>query len=372
MPDTVPKGIGLALSGGGFRAPLFHIGSLWRLNELGWLPRINRITSVSGGSITAAQLGLQWKALSFNAQGVAEDFVPKVVTPLRRLCGMNIDVAAGLEGLFSIGQSISDRVQAHYRAELYGDATLQDLPDDGAGPRFIIYATNLQTGSSFRFSKPYLGDYKLGLFFNPTVHLATAVAASSAFPPILSPVKLDTNPDDWKWETGAYLFDNVALRSTLYLADGGVYDNMGLEAMWDSSATVLVSDAGAPLEIQEKPGTVWHEQTLRCLDIITEQTRALRKRKLIADLKANVRGGTYWGLTTHINGYGLPDAMVTDNETTERQKKIRTRLNPFSAEEQGRLINWGYALTDAAMRKHVLPAGTAAGTWPIPDFGFKQ
>ena len=55
------KGAGLALSGGGYRATLFHIGSLWRLNELGWLKRLAEITSVSGGSITAGWLGLRWK-----------------------------------------------------------------------------------------------------------------------------------------------------------------------------------------------------------------------------------------------------------------------------------------------------------------------
>ena len=49
-------GVGLALSGGGFRATLFHIGALWRLNELGYLPKPKEVTSVSGGSITVAAL----------------------------------------------------------------------------------------------------------------------------------------------------------------------------------------------------------------------------------------------------------------------------------------------------------------------------
>src|ERR1035437_6460162 len=51
------EGIGLCLSGGGYRAMLFHLGALWRLNELGYLPKLNRISSVSGGSITAGVLG---------------------------------------------------------------------------------------------------------------------------------------------------------------------------------------------------------------------------------------------------------------------------------------------------------------------------
>src|SRR5208282_640505 len=52
-------GTALCLSGGGYRAMLFHLGSLWRLNEAGLLRKLNRISSVSGGSITAGMLGLQ-------------------------------------------------------------------------------------------------------------------------------------------------------------------------------------------------------------------------------------------------------------------------------------------------------------------------
>ncbi len=61
--EGLSDGIGLALSGGGFRATLFHCGALWRLAELGYLPRLSRISSVSGGSITAGVLGLKWTKL---------------------------------------------------------------------------------------------------------------------------------------------------------------------------------------------------------------------------------------------------------------------------------------------------------------------
>src|ERR1700740_2394413 len=65
-PSAEPTdGVGLCLSGGGYRAMLFHIGTLWRLNELGWLPKLTRISSVSGGSITAGVLALSWSKLAF-------------------------------------------------------------------------------------------------------------------------------------------------------------------------------------------------------------------------------------------------------------------------------------------------------------------
>src|SRR5439155_73854 len=70
-PDQgLEDGVALCLSGGGYRAMLFHLGALWRINELGLLPRLARISSVSAGSIVAGLLGLKWQALRFDAAGV--------------------------------------------------------------------------------------------------------------------------------------------------------------------------------------------------------------------------------------------------------------------------------------------------------------
>src|SRR5260370_15047527 len=65
---------GLCLSGGGYRAMLFHLGALWRINELGMLQGLDRVSSVSGGSITAAVLGMNRSPLEFNKGGVAGAF----------------------------------------------------------------------------------------------------------------------------------------------------------------------------------------------------------------------------------------------------------------------------------------------------------
>ena len=114
-----------------------------------------------------------------------------------------------------------------------------------------------------------------------------------------------------------------------------------------------MSDAGAPFGPASDPGTAWHTQTLRAFDIATAQARGLRKRRLIADYKATprLRFGAYWGITSEIAGYQLPDALPLSIDTTRYLSAIRTRLNSFSESEQCRLINGGYALCDAAMRK---------------------
>jgi hypothetical protein len=90
--DAPHGGIALCLSGGGYRAMLFHLGTLWRLNELGYLPKLDRVSSVSGGSITAGVLALNWSRLEFDEGGVARQFEPLVVNPVRRLGAKTIDV----------------------------------------------------------------------------------------------------------------------------------------------------------------------------------------------------------------------------------------------------------------------------------------
>lgn len=183
--DASPTaGTALCLSGGGYRAMLFHLGVLWRLNQAGMLPELDRISSVSGGSITAGVLALHWDDLDFDGTGVAQGFESQLVEPIRRMAGVGVDVAAILTGLGLPFTSISDRVVKAYRKHLFGKATLQDLPDR---PRFIINATNLESGVLMRFGKPYLADYRVGQVLNPDLPLAVAVAASSAFPPVLSP-----------------------------------------------------------------------------------------------------------------------------------------------------------------------------------------
>src|SRR5262245_37218666 len=103
------EGIALCLSGGGYRAMLFHLGALWRLNEAGFLKKLDRVSSVSGGSITAGVLGMNWARLTFDQNGVAQQFVQQVVAPVRSLAGRTIDEGAIFTGIFTPG-TISEKV----------------------------------------------------------------------------------------------------------------------------------------------------------------------------------------------------------------------------------------------------------------------
>jgi len=362
---------GLALSGGGFRATLFHLGAFWRLNELGYLPKLDRISSVSGGSILSGLLAVRWSRLGF-ASDIAMQFADQIVRPLRDFCARLVDAPAVGEGALLPWRDVSEVIEREYRDHLFGVATLQDLPDR---PRFIFNSTNFMTGVDFRFSKPYAGDYRVGKIPNPTFPVALAVTASSAFPPVLSPVARKVDPASYERWDGADLYDRIEYRKRLFLTDGGAYDNLGLETLEKRCKTLLVSDAGAPFVPDSDPGSAWHTQTLRAFDIATAQSRGLRKRRLITDYQTTpvVRRGAYWGIMTEITGYQLPDALPVPVEATQYLASIRTRLNSFSEAEQCRLINGGYALCDAAMRKYVITGGLGRpAQWPYPNYSLDK
>ncbi len=367
------KGIALCLSGGGYRAMLFHLGALWRLNELGYLKKLKRISSVSGGSISAGVLGYNWSKLDFVGTGVAQQFDDKVVKPIRKLGSTTIDISAVLKGIFFPG-SIADKVGNAYSKYLFGRATLQDLPEE---PRFVINASNVQSGVLWRFMQSYMADYRVGIVENSKIKLAKAVAASSACPPFLSPLRLTLKESDFVSDSGKDL-QFKPFTTNIVLTDGGVYDNLGLETAWKRYDTILVSDAGGQMQAEAKPKRGWFRHTFRVRSITDNQVRALRKRQLIESFKLRkkmleqgenpqsdlfrltTRDGAYWGIRTDITHYELADALDCPIDKTTELASIQTRLKRLDSKTQECLINWGYAVCDAAMRKHV------DTTLPIP------
>ena len=349
-------GMALCLSGGGYRAMVFHVGALWRLYDTGLLAGVKRISSVSGGSITAGVLGLNWNKLFPKG-----DFVQQVVDPVRSLAGQTIDAESILGGLVSGGAS--HHVASAYDAELFHGATLQALPD---APRFVINATNVQSGVLWRFSKPYMWDYRVGKVPNPKVPLAQAVAASSSFPPFLSPFELELDPNAFQAGSGDDL-QRPPFTTKAILTDGGVYDNLGLETAWKRYQTILVSDAGAKMEAQGDPATDWARHAYRVLDLVDNQVRSLRKRQLINSFKAGTRKGSYWGIRTNVADYKLADALPCPFDKTLQLAAVATRLKKLDNTTQERLINWGYAVCDAALRAHVDPTIQKATAFPYPN-----
>lgn len=346
--QPLEEGIALCLSGGGYRAMLFHLGCLWRLNELGMIANLARISSVSGGSITAAVLGMHWQELGPKPGAESSDFERLMVEPLRHTASTTIDEGAILGGVFLPG-SVSDHVARKYEELLFNGKTLQDLPDQ---PRFVINATNVQSGVLMRFSKPYIRDYRVGQILNPKLPLARAVAASSAFPPVLSPCEIKVADFGMKFEDGNAGEDlNFPPYTTdLVLSDGGVYDNLGLETAWKRYDTVLVSDGGGHYSPEPAPHHDWARHSYRILNVIDSQVRSLRTRQIIELLKQGARKGAFWGIRQNIQTYFADYPFPCPFGRTTKLAQTPTRLAKMEDPLQESLINWGYAICDASLR----------------------
>jgi NTE family protein len=345
--DRPDHGIGLCLSGGGYRAMLFHLGALWRLNQAGYLPRLARISSVSGGSIVSGVLAQRWPQLTFDSAGVAKDFAAEIAAPVRALAGRTLDLPAVLLGLLLPG-SINDRLAGSYRRHLFGDATLQSLPEK---PDFAFNATSLQSGDLWRFRREAMADWRVGEVRHPDTELAVAVAASSAFPPMLSPATLELRPGSMTRGSDEDV-DKPPYTTRAVLADGGVYDNLGLETVWKKLDTVLVSDGGGHMRDEPRPPRFWPSQFVRVLQVIDNQVRDLRKRQVISSLADKQRGGAYWGIRSHVRDFGLADPIADPSDAEVlRLAAVPTRLARLDASLQQRLVNWGHLICDTALRR---------------------
>ena len=344
---------------------LFHAGALWRLNEAAYLSRLDRVSSVSGGSITAGALALAWPELGFSADGVAANLFELVIDPLRRFASRTVDVPAVLQGLLLPGVTINGRLTRSYR-RLFARATLAELPER---PDFVFDATNLQSGDLWRFSRREEGDWRVGSRTAPDTEVAFAVASSSAFPPVLSPARISF-PAGALEHGGDEEVNSPPFTTRVVLADGGVYDNLGLEAVWTTCREVLISDAGGQMGAERRPHAFWPLQLLRVLDVIDNQVRDLRKQQAVQSYIEGRRTGAYWGIRSDVEDFGLENPIADPTVAQVRALAgVPTRLAALGGHTQERLINWGYTITDTALRAHVAP-GTPAGELPYPDAGF--
>ena len=136
-------------------------------------------------------------------------------------------------------------------------------------------------------------DYRVGKADNPRLPISIAVAASSAFPPILSPCEIDLADYGLKLESsdGTEDLAQEPYTTKVVLTDGGVYDNLGLETIWKRYTTLLVSDGGGHYKPEPKPHHDWARHAIRVLDVIDSQVRALRSRQLMTLFNEEHRTG---------------------------------------------------------------------------------
>ena len=344
--------IGLALSGGGFRATLYHLGMVRFLRDARILPNVSHITAVSGGSIIAAHLCLNWDR--YNGSDSDFDTVAAELLSFVRLdvrnrilrrygLGLPLHWPRRLAGLSNRKLTRVGLLEYHYKKYLYGDTSLFQLPEH---PRLHILATNISEGQLCSFNRDGLWMIRRepGQAFRIDqlpVGLATvpmAVAASSAFPGFFPPMEL----------TGA----DVGARSGEFgrqaYTDGGVFDNLGVrmfryfsklsetnESSWDG---VLVSDVGKPFEIRSNLRSGGIVRTaMRASDILMDRVWQLENETF-----KDTPGFFFARITDFVDPEQDPTALHP--EVQRQLPSIRTDLDRFSDVEISSLVRQGYCV----------------------------
>lgn len=368
----MPK-LGLALSGGGFRATLYHLGVVRYLRDSGQLADITDIASVSGGSILAAHLVINWERYTGSDESFAEaaseliDFVQFDVRNhiVRRLPLLYLLQTFGKLARREIkGLTPNAVLERYYRDFLYGDTCLYELPDM---PRLHILATNVSDGVMSVFNKNGLhlqkrnGPAGRGLTTIPgqMATLPRVVGASSAFPGFFPPVEV----------SAADLGVREGQFPTESFTDGGVYDNLGTRAFaWLENEVgkfdyVLVSDAGKPFQVLDDQSLGFVGQSIRASDILWDRVWQLERENFGQQDRF-----TFLPITEIVHRDEDPTAMhpVIQAEV----QSVRTDLDKFTDFEVNALVRHGYEVTKKYCQQIGLIAGeeVSCQPWtPLPE-----
>jgi len=360
------KKIGLALSGGGFRATLYHLGLIRFLRDAGLLPNVNVITAVSGGSIFAAHLGLNWGRYSgspneFDAAAaeilnfVRLDVRNRIVR--RYPFGYGVRWARWLAGRSNRRLTLPGLLEYHYEQYLYGDTSLFQLPEH---PRLHLLSTNLSEGCLCSFNRDGLwmvrreAERAFRMDRLP-IGLATvpmAVTASSAFPGFFPPLVLtgdDVGAKHGEFGVQAYtdggVFDNLGVRMFRFLAQHETPDR----PTWDG---VLVSDVGKRFEVHTDGGASGLIRTsMRASEILMDRVWQLENERF-----HEAPGFAFARITDLVTPEQDPTAP---NVEIQRQLPgLRTDFDRFSPIEISYLVRQGYCVGRKTCRAHPELFGT--------------
>lgn len=360
--------VGLALSGGGFRATVFHLGVLARLARGDMLEEVEFLSTVSGGSLCIALVfaaaGDRWPS--------SQDYLTTVLPRARELLTVRDLIRPlvwrKLRALVTTGTHSAADLGDLLRDQWSLDITLGQLP---RRPWWILNATCHETGKRWRFDRASMGDYVFGYADAADFPLSHAVAASSAFPPIMGALTIDTHRYRWEDYDDAGRRQPVApAHDRVHLWDGGLYDNLGIEALFkriespeSSEADVdflIVSDAAAPLPT----AYTWSPWTWavgwRLYSITGNQVQALRARWLLQHLTAKgSANGRYLQLGNSTRAIlaasgAAPDGeldCLTDDEV-DKARRMATTIRSVTADEYGRQFRHGYEVADATLHAY--------------------
>lgn len=353
------KKIGLALSGGGFRASLYHLGLVRFLRDANILPQVTHITSVSGGSIFAAHLVLNWNRYNGSTKDfeeAASAFLAFVRMDVRNRITRRFPLAIPwrwlrrLAGYSNRKLTRTGLLELHYEKYLYGDTSLFELPEK---PELHLLATNVSEGCLCSFNRKGLlmvrrqagQPFRIDHIHVGLATVPMAVTASSAFPGFFPPLEL----------TGADVGAKSGEFGKQAYTDGGVFDNLGvrmfrcLEAEIQTEQNgldaVLVSDVGKRIEVQGRSAGGLIRTALRATDILMDRVWQLENETF-----QDTTGFVFAPITEVVEQAEDPTALHP--EIQRQVANVRTDIDRFSPLEISSLIRHGYCVGRKTCRAH--------------------
>jgi predicted acylesterase/phospholipase RssA len=357
--------IGLALSGGGFRASIFHLGVIRRLEELNIMKEVDVISTVSGGSIIGAYYvcEMEQRLRSLTDQERADPshrvrLHKQIAAAFLSAVEMNLRTRAliftpfyhpwmFLKTLFLRAfrsTARSELIQSEYDKWFYDRTTLDQLPAVTPadvpktstmpyGPKLVINTTSLLTGDRVSFSRePVSGFAELSKINRNVLLLSRIVGASSGVPVLFPPTSISGD----------------------VLVDGGVSDNQGIEPLLrdpDRCDWLLISDASGQMEQLDTIGTSATDVYARTNSILQHQIRS----KLLEQLRITTQV-RFAFVHLFLNLKDRPDvANRVSSVLIPAVARLRTDLDQFSYIEQEALMYHGYTLMDAQLRRYCAP-----------------
>jgi NTE family protein len=347
--------IGLALSGGGFRAVAFGLGALRALHDHDLLDRVSVISGVSGGSLLAAlyaywpgefsgfeqqtnrilDSGLQ---LAIARHGLRPDvFAPALASSL--------SATVTGDGTLFAGRTRTDSLRHLLSRRAFGDRTLSDVRR--ADLTVVLNATDLRTGTAFRFGSRTVASSPHGEVVEP-ISVAEAVAASCAFPALLPAVERRYT---FRKDGGGQHLKTVAL------SDGGIYDNLGLSVLQPGRSPqhtahvyeldyLIVVDAGTGRP-RDSTARLLGPRLKRAADIIHIRAQDAGRAWLHNAAGAGTIAGfihAYLGMRDRNLPIPVPDLVPRENVAS-----TRTNFRAMPAELRDLVARRGEQLTSALL-----------------------
>lgn len=357
--------LGISLSGGGIRATVFHLGALARLAESELWGNTAHISTVSGGSLCVALIfeksGRRWPN--------GDEYLHNTLLRIQQLL-----ITFNLERTYKFQTLTHPWRLLRGRANVLGSlmqknwGITSNVADMPLKPRWTINTTCYETGKNWRFSAKRMGDYVANYVMQPEFSLADAIASSAAVPGIIGPLRLHTKGFRWqKYENGNEV-DVKPIASSLHLWDGGIYENLGLEALYKVGKGLrndldycLVCDASKPVGRTSRP---WFpfirfgKQAIRLIDITTDQIRSLRAREAFSFFRERKCGGylrigeSVQTVFTHLEYKDYENSLLNgclNEQYVMAAATFDTTLRAIAPEEFILLFRHGYETCNAVL-----------------------